>query len=125
MKRRARCRQRRKEMGRPVFPAKEGENEVQYMIKAYDGENMLEKRLAVRPRHLENMAKVPGKVICAGGLLDGEGKMKGSVLIMDFQSKKLLRQYLDSEPYLKERVWETVEVEPMNVVIVNGEKVGS
>ena len=125
MKRRARCRQRRKEMGRLVFPAKDGENEVQYMIKAYDGENMLEKRLAVRPRHLENMAKVPGKVICAGGLLDGEGKMKGSVLIMDFQSKELLRQYLDSEPYLKERVWETVEVEPMNVVIVNGEKAGS
>ena len=48
---------------------------MQYMIKAYDGKNMLERRLAVRPRHLENMAKVPGKVICAGGLLDGEGKM--------------------------------------------------
>lgn len=98
---------------------------MQYMIKAYDGKNMLERRLAVRPRHLENMAKVPGKVICAGGLLDGEGKMKGSVLIMDFQREELLRQYLDSEPYLKERVWETVEVEPMNVVIVNGEKAGT
>ena len=46
---------------------------MQYMIKAYDGKNMLERRLAVRPRHLENMAKVPGKVICAGGLLDEEG----------------------------------------------------
>ena len=98
---------------------------MQYMIKAYDGKNMLERRLAVRPRHLENMAKVPGKVICAGGLLDGEGKMKGSVLIMDFESKELLQQYLDSEPYIKERAWENVEVEPMNVVIVNGEKAGS
>ena len=98
---------------------------MQYMIKAYDGKNMLERRLAVRPHHLENMAKVPGKVICAGGLLDEEGKMKGSVLIMDFESKELLQQYLDSEPYIKERVWENVEVEPMNVVIVNGEKAGS
>lgn len=98
---------------------------MQYMIKAYDGKNMLERRLAVRPRHLENMAKVPGKVICAGGLLDEEGKMKGSVLIMDFGSKELLQQYLDSEPYIKERVWENVEVEPMNVVIVNGEKTGA
>ena len=98
---------------------------MQYMIKAYDGKNMLERRLSVRPRHLENMAKVPGKVICAGGLLDEEGKMKGSVLIMDFESKELLQQYLDSEPYIKERVWENVEVEPMNVVIVNGEKAGS
>ena len=98
---------------------------MQYIIKAYDGANRLEKRLAVRPRHLENMAKVPGKVICAGGLLDDEGKMKGSVLIMDFESKELLRQYLDSEPYIREQVWETVEVEPMNVVIVNGDKTGS
>ena len=98
---------------------------MQYMIKAYDGKNMLERRLAVRPRHLENMAKVSGKVICAGGILDEEGKMKGSVLIMDFESKELLQQYLDSEPYIKERVWENVEVEPMNVVIVNGEKAGS
>jgi uncharacterized protein YciI len=71
------------------------------------------------------MAKVPAKVICAGGLLDGEGKMKGSVLIMDFESKELLQQYLDSEPYIKEQAWGNVEVEPMNVVIVNGEKVGS
>ena len=98
---------------------------MQYIIKAYDGENMLERRLAVRPRHLENMAKASGKVICAGGLLDDEGKMKGSVLIMDFESKELLRQYLDSESYIKEKVWENVEVEPMNVVIVSGEKVGS
>ncbi len=44
---------------------------------------------------------------------------------MDFESKELLRQYLDSEPYLKEQVWKNVEVEPMNVVIVTGEKAGS
>ena len=71
------------------------------------------------------MAKVPGKVICAGGLLDDRGNMKGSVLIMEFDREELLRQYLDSEPYIREQVWETVEVEPMNVVIVNGDKTGS
>ena len=58
------------------------------------------------------------------GLLDDDGKMKGSVLIMDFDSRSFLDEYLDSEPYIVERVWEKIEVEPMNVVIVNGEKVG-
>ena len=38
---------------------------MQFIITAYDGANMLEKRLAVRARHLENMGKVNGKVICA------------------------------------------------------------
>ena len=67
---------------------------MQYIIRAYDGEKMLNKRMEVRPRHLENMAKVNGKVICAGGLLDDEGKMKGSVLIMEFDDCAGLNQYL-------------------------------
>ena len=97
---------------------------MQFIVKAYDGENKLEKRMEVRPRHLENMAKVPGRVICAGGLLDDEGKMKGSVLILDLPSSVELDEYLATEPYIVEHVWEKVEVEPMNVVLVNGEKVG-
>ncbi|MBQ1331648.1 MAG: hypothetical protein IIY36_01840, partial [Lachnospiraceae bacterium] len=68
--------------------------------------------------------KVKGKVLCAGGLLDEEGKMKGSVLVIDFESRELLDEYLETEPYITEHVWETVEVERMNVVILNDEKVG-
>ena len=29
---------------------------MQFLIKAYNGEGMLEKRMAVRPRHLEGIA---------------------------------------------------------------------
>ena len=97
---------------------------MQYIITAYDGENMLEKRLEVRPRHLENMSKVKGKVLCAGGILDDEGTMKGSMLVIDFAEKADLDDYLQNEPYIMEKVWEKVHVENMNVVILNGEKVG-
>ena len=95
---------------------------MQFLIKAYDGEGLLERRMEVRPRHLENMGKVNGKVICAGGLLDENGKMKGSALVMEFADQAGLDDYLASEPYIAEHVWEKVEVEPMNVVLVNGEK---
>ena len=97
---------------------------MQYLIKAIDGPGMLEKRMEVRPVHLANMSRVNGKIICAGGLLDDEGKMRGSVLIMEFESRELLDQYLVSEPYITNHVWEKIEVEPMNVVVLNGEKVG-
>ena len=97
---------------------------MQFIIMAYDGENMLEKRMEVRPRHLENMSKTEGKVICAGGLLDDAGKMKGSALVMEFDSREGLDRYLASEPYIREGIWTKVEVTPMNVVILNGEKVG-
>ena len=97
---------------------------MQYIITAYDGENVLEKRMEVRPRHLENMTRVKGKVLCAGGILDEEGTMKGSMLVIDFAEKADLDDYLQNEPYIKEKVWEKVHVENMNVVILNGEKVG-
>ena len=97
---------------------------MQYMIRALDGKNMLEKRLAVRAQHLENLQKVKGKILCAGGLLDEEGKMKGSTLVIDFESEDALKEYLKSEPYIAEQVWEDVEVSRMNVVLLNGEKVG-
>ncbi len=97
---------------------------MQFIVKAYDGEGMLEKRMAVRPRHLEGMQKLGKQIICAGGLLDSEGRMKGSVLVMEFESRAALDAYLASEPYVTEGVWEKIEAEPMNVVLVQGEKTG-
>ena len=90
---------------------------MQFMIKALDGENKLARRMEVRPRHLEGMENLRSHIICAGGLLDNEGKMKGSVLILDFPSRDDLDSYLASEPYVVEQVWEKIEIETMNVVI--------
>ena len=100
-----------------------GGKNMQYLIKAYDGPNMLEKRMAVRPRHLEGMKALGRQIIVAGGLLDESGKMKGSALVMDFPDRAALDEYLNNEPYVVEGVWQKIEVEIINVVLVNGEKV--
>lgn len=90
---------------------------MQFIIKAYDGVGMLDKRMEVRPRHLEGIERIRKHVICAGGLLDDDGKMKGSVLIMEYENREQLDEYLANEPYVQEQVWEKIEVERMNVVI--------
>ncbi len=90
---------------------------MQFMIKALDGKDKLAKRMEVRPRHLEGMEKMRDHIICAGGLLDENGKRKGSVMILDFPSRRELDAYLASEPYVLEKVWEQIDVETMNVVI--------
>ena len=95
---------------------------MQFIIKAYDGPNMLDKRMEVRPRHLVGMAKLGKQIICAGGLLDEQGKMKGSALVMEFPDRAALDEYLAGEPYVVEGVWQKIEVEILNVVLVNGEK---
>ena len=33
-------------------------------------------------------------------------------------------EYLENEPYVKAGVWQKIVVEPMNLVIMDGEKVG-
>ena len=58
----------------------------------------------------------------ARGLLDEAGKMKGSALVMEFPDRAALDEYLKNEPYVVEGVWQKIEVETMNVVLVNGEK---
>lgn len=95
---------------------------MQFLVKAYDGEDMLEKRMEVRPRHLEGMKVLGKQIICAGGLLDEKGRMKGSALVMEFENRAALDEYLKNEPYVVEGVWQKIEIEPMNVVLVNGEK---
>ncbi len=96
---------------------------MQFLVKAYDGDGMLEKRMEVRPRHLEGMKALGRQIICAGGLLDDEGRMKGSALVMEFPDRAALDEYLAKEPYVAEGVWQKIEVEPINVVLVNGERV--
>ena len=49
--------------------------------------------------------------------------MKGSALVMEFESRKELDDYLANEPYVVEKVWEKIEVETMKVVLLKGEKV--
>ena len=39
---------------------------MQFLVKAYDGEGMLDKRMEVRPRHLEGMKALGTQIICAG-----------------------------------------------------------
>ena len=91
---------------------------MQFVITAYDGAGLLARRMEVRPRHMEGMARMAGHVLCAGGLLDEEGKMKGSVLVMEFKDREELDAYLAQEPYVTEHVWERIEVERMNVVLL-------
>ena len=46
---------------------------MQFVVTAYDGKGMLEKRMSVRSRHLEGIARMMDHVTVAGGILDDEG----------------------------------------------------
>ena len=101
---------------------------MQFLILAHDGndENALERRMSVRPKHLENMMKLKdeGHVMAAGGLIEDGGRLAGSYLVMDFESREALDEYLAGEPYVAAGVWQDIKIEVCNTVILGKDVIG-
>ncbi len=53
-------------------------------------------------------------------VVDKNGIVKGRYAVPPMEFDKLLTMF--SEPYAAEGVWQKIEIESMNVVLVNGEK---
>ncbi|WDF53726.1 YciI family protein [Mucilaginibacter sp. KACC 22063] len=91
----------------------------QYLITAYDhiDTEALTRRLNVRPHHLDAAKKLKesGNFIKAGAMLNQDGNMIGSVMMMQFESEEALNAWLQDEPYITQKVWETVDVKPIRV----------
>jgi uncharacterized protein YciI len=92
---------------------------MQYLIIAKDGtdDQALERRMEARPDHVNYGAQAVkrGEQIIAAALLDPEGNMRGSAMIVDFDSEADLQKWLDSEAYVKGNVWQDIDVIPCQV----------
>ncbi len=87
-----------------------------YLIYALDGtdEQALSRRMAAREEHLRMVAELreAGNFIMGGAMLDDDGKMIGSTLLMEFAGRPELDAWLGKEPYLLQNVWVDVKVHP-------------
>jgi len=94
----------------------------QYLVTAYDHTNAdaLQHRLNIRPHHLDGALelKASGNFIIGGAMLNDEGKMIGSVMILQFETEEELQAWQQSEPYITQGVWETVDIKPFRVADV-------
>ena len=93
---------------------------MQFVVTGYDGKDpeAPARRQAAREAHLAQAEKLYGEggLLYAAALLDEQGGMAGSVLIMSFESEKALReQWLKDEPYVTGDVWRDIRIEPCKV----------
>ena len=95
-------------------------SQQQYVIIAYDGtdEEALNRRMAARPAHLESARKLKadGYFIEGGAMLDENGRMTGSVVIVTFPSREELDKWLYNDPYVTGNVWQKIEIKPFRCV---------
>jgi uncharacterized protein len=96
----------------------------QFIIFALDhtDKDAINRRLAVRPAHFERVSalKKEGNFIIGAAILDDNGKMIGSNMIVQFESEEDLQAYLKTEPYIIGNVWDKINIYPSKVAQVNG-----
>jgi uncharacterized protein YciI len=96
-----------------------------YAVISQDVENSLEKRMAVRPAHIErlNILKNEGRLILAGPhpAIDnnepGEAGFTGSLVVAEFDSLADAQAWADADPYLASGAYESVVVKPFKKVL--------
>lgn len=96
-----------------------------YAILGHDAPNSLERRLAVRPAHLERLhaMQAEGRLILAGPLpaIDsadpGPAGFQGSLMVVEFPSLEDAKAWANADPYVAAGVFAAVEVYPFRKVL--------
>ncbi len=85
---------------------------MQFLVTAYDYEDGLERRLKVRPKHLDYLNDLIRKKKClyAARLEDDNKKPIGSVIVFEYPTREELDKAIANEPFTKNKVWERIEV---------------
>lgn len=91
---------------------------MQFIVIAHDyKDGGLERRLQVRDQHVAMGDKMcdAGNYHMGVALLDENGNMCGSVMILEYPSRKELDEWLSKEPYILNKVWETWKVQECKI----------
>jgi len=93
---------------------------MHFLITAYDSKDSdaPQRRQNVREQHLAGVKRLvkEGKHLFGAAILDDEGRMIGSLLVVDYPTKgALVSEWLDSEPYVLGQVWKDIEIKPCRV----------
>lgn len=95
-----------------------------YAIFAQDIPDSLQKRLAVRPQHLQRLQQLQdeGRLILAGPFPavesndPGTSGFTGSLIVAEFDSLQAATNWADDDPYRHEGVYEKVTIKPFKQV---------
>jgi uncharacterized protein YciI len=94
----------------------------QYLITGYDytDKDALQRRINVRPHHLDfiKALKETSNYIVGGAILNAEKNMIGTVMILQFETVEALDSWKQREPYITQKIWDSVDIKPFRVADV-------
>ena len=84
---------------------------------AKDKPGSLEIRKANREAHLEHLKTGGVRIALAGPLLDDDGAMIGSLLVLDVENREQAQDWADRDPYARAGLFGSVEMHGWNKVV--------
>lgn len=96
-----------------------------YAVISQDVENSLEKRMSVRPAHVERLKLLQseGRLILAGphpaidNIEPGEAGFTGSLVVAEFECLADAQAWADADPYMASGAYASVIVKPFKKVL--------
>jgi hypothetical protein len=92
---------------------------MQFLIIGQDGDDpdAASRRAAARPKHLTEGDRLrdAGHLWFAAALVDDDGKMNGSMYLVDFADRSELEDWLRTEPYVVGDVWRHIDIRNASV----------
>lgn len=102
-----------------IYREIQGEYFMTFIVNGYDytDEGALARRLEARELHMAGINRMyeSKEVLYAAAMLNKNEEMCGSVLIVDFESRDALDNWLKEEAYVINKVWDKIEVIPCKV----------
>jgi len=93
---------------------------MDFLVIAMDGtdEGALDRRMAAREAHIAGIAKLKeqGHFIAGGAIMDDNGRMIGSTVIVEFPDRESVEKCIAADPYTKGNVWQDVTIRPFRAV---------
>jgi len=87
-----------------------------YLILGYDGddEGAPARRAAVRDEHLAGVRPLvdEGRLVIGGAILDDQGTMRGSMVVLEAQDEAEARRIIENDVYVRAGVWVRWEIHP-------------
>lgn len=94
----------------------------QFLILAddFNDPDALNRRLSVREAHLQRMReeRIKGAFLVGGAKLNEQGKMHGSMLVVNLENSEAVHNWVNEDPYVQGKVWEKIEIIPFRIADV-------
>lgn len=88
-----------------------------FALFCVDKPDSLDVRMGAREAHLAYVRDFGGQMTLAGPLLDANGDMAGSLIVIDLADQAEADAFSANDPYTQAGLWERVDIKPFKATL--------